>query len=127
MTTDTPEIDAAVFQEHGRPGSAVVQADFARRIQRELNGKLKLIDSLNAIINELNERINGFNKDQLELKASLKTSLDHGVALQLIIETLCRFRQLERMRHHALVALAYRARHDAVAAEVNGRHRAAFT
>ena len=87
--TDTPDVDAAAFEEHGLPGSLVVHVDFARRIKREF---LALGETIRAGTTEnlqLQTRLAQLQADKDELTKMFDKQKAHSLALQTLLAAIC--------------------------------------
>lgn len=89
MTTDTPDVDSAAFEERGLPGSLVVHVDFARRLRREANEAAQTIESLKKDFNKTSGMLATEITAHEGTKALLEKQKSHSLALQRIVEAIC--------------------------------------
>lgn len=99
MTTDTPEVDAAAYEERGLPGSQVVHADFARRIARDCNQAHEDIEILTREVDREKGKLEIEQAAHEATKKNLETSLNHAADVSEILDNLCAGLSLPEVKH----------------------------
>ena len=87
--TDTPDVDAAAFEERGLPGSLVVHVDFARRIKREFFTQEERAVEATKQMATLSVRLTAENEQHTQTKALLEKQKAHSLALQNLLAAVC--------------------------------------